>query len=208
MFCNPVDMASLLLQIVNLEMLFKDFNNGDLMRNLEIIIEQNNEIRELLEGRENMEDLIKKIDAYIEKKGKQEFHTVDKDELFKVVDIYKDLKEVKNMNGYGNEYNRGYNGFDAYKAYNEYNRRGVDAKYRASSYMDGMRGSYEAYEDDRNEFNAGGNYGAKEDGLKDLDAMLHYNYKLIKYIKETATSPEEQEIVRKHFSKAKELMNV
>ena len=66
----------------------------------------------------------------------------------------------------------------------------------------------EAYEDDRNEFNAGGNYGAKEDGLKDLDAMLHYNYKLIKYIKETATSPEEQEIVRKHFNKAKELMNV
>ena len=205
MFCNPVDMASLLLQIVNLEMLFKDFNNGDLMRNLEIIIEQNNEIRELLEGRENMEDLIKKIDAYIEKKSKQDFHTVDKDELFKVVDIYKDLKEIKSMNGYGNEYNRGYNG---YNAYNEYNRRGVDAKYRASSYMDGMRGSYEAYEDDRNEFNAGGNYGAKEDGLKDLDAMLHYNYKLIKYIKETATSPEEQEIVRKHFSKAKELMNV
>lgn len=203
MFSNPVDVASLLLQIVNLEMMLKDFNNSDLMKNIKIIIEQNNEIRKLLEGRENMEELIEKIDAYIEKKGKQEFHTVDKDELFKVVDIYKDLKEVKNMNGYGNEYNRGY-GY----GYNEYNRRGVDAKYRASSYMDGMRGSYEAYENDRNEFNAGGNYGAKEDGLKDLDAMLHYNYKLIKYIKETATSPEEQEIVRKHFNKAKEIMNV
>lgn len=156
-----------------------------------------------------MEELIKKIESYIEKKSKQEFHTVDKDELFKVVDIYKDLKEVKNMNGYGNEYNRGgYSGYNAYGNYDEYNRRGVDAKYRASSYMDGMRGSYEAYEDDRNEFNAGGNYGAKEDGLKDLDAMLHYNYKLIKYIKETATSPEEKEIVKKHFNKAKELMNV
>ena len=201
---NPVDVASLFLQIVNLEMILKDFNNSDLMKNIKIIIYQNNEIKKLLEERGNMEELIEKIDAYIEKKGKQEFHTIDKDELFKVVDIYKDLKEVKNMNGYGNEYNRGY----GYNGYNEYNRRGVDAKYRASSYMDGMRGSYEAYEDDRNEFNAGGNYGAKEDGLKDLDAMLHYNYKLIKYIKETATSPEEQEIVRKHFSKAKELMNV
>lgn len=156
-----------------------------------------------------MEELIKKIESYIEKKSKQEFHTVDKDELFKVVDIYKDLKEVKNMNGYGNEYNRGgYSGYNAYGNYGEYGRRCVDAKYRASSYMDGMRGSYEAYEEDRNEFNAGGNYGAKEDGLKDLDAMLHYNYKLIKYIKETATSPEEKEIVKKHFSKAKELMNV
>ena len=207
MFSNPVDVASLLLQIVNLEMMLKDFNNSDLMKNIKIIIDQNNEIRKLLEGRENMEELIEKIDAYIEKKGKQEFHTVDKDELFKVVDIYKDLKEVKTMNGYGNEYNRGY-GYNGYNAYNEYNRRGVDAKYRASSYMDGMRGSYEAYEEDRHEFNAGGNYGAKEDGLKDLDSMLHYNYKLIKYIKETATSPEEQEIVRKHFNKAKEIMNV
>ncbi|MBR1386441.1 MAG: hypothetical protein IJ568_06395 [Bacilli bacterium] len=207
MFGNPVDLASLLLQIVNLEMLLKDFNNTDLMKNLKIIIEQNNELKKLLERRENMEELIEKIDAYIEKKGKQEFHTVDKDELFKVVDIYKDLKEVKNMNGYGNEYGRGY-GYNGYNAYNEYNRRGVDAKYRASSYMDGMRGSYEAYEDDRNEFNAGGNYGAKEDGLKDLESMLHYNHKLLKYIKETATSPEEKEILKKHFSKMKEIMNV
>ena len=158
-----------------------------------------------------MDEMINKIEGYITKKSKQEFHTVDKDELFKVVDIYKDLKEVENMNGYGNSYGRGYGenvGYNAYNAYNEYNRRGVDSKYRASSYMDGMRGSYEAYEEDRNEFNAGGNYGAKEDGLKDLDSMLHYNYKLIKYIKETATSPEEKEIVKKHFNKAKELMNV
>lgn len=158
-----------------------------------------------------MDEIINKIEQYITKKSKQEFHTIDKDELFKVVDIYKDLKEVQSMNGYGNAYGRGYGenvGYNAYNAYNEYNRRGVDSKYRASSYMDGMRGSYEAYEEDRNEFNAGGNYGAKEDGLKDLDSMLHYNYKLIKYIKETATSPEEKEIVKKHFSKAKELMNV
>ena len=153
-----------------------------------------------------MKDLIERIEAYIEKKSKQEFHTVDKDELFKVVDIYKDLKEVENMNRYGNEYNRG--GYGTYNTYNEYNRRGVDAKYRASSYMDGMRGSYEAYEDDRNEFNAGGNYGAKEDGLKDLESMLHYNHKLMKYIKETATSPEEQEIVKRYFHKFNELMNV
>ena len=153
-----------------------------------------------------MKDLIERIEAYIEKKSKQEFHTVDKDELFKVVDIYKDLKEVENMNRYGNEYNRG--GYGTYNTYNEYNRRGVDAKYRASSYMDGMHGSYEAYEDDRNEFNAGGNYGAKEDGLKDLESMLHYNHKLMKYIKETATSPEEQEIVKRYFHKFNELMNV
>ena len=61
-----------------------------------------------------MEEIIKKVEDYIKKKGKQEFHTVDKDELFKVVDIYKDLKEVENMNGYGNEYGRGYGAYNAY----------------------------------------------------------------------------------------------
>lgn len=46
---NPVDVASLILQIINLEMLFKDFNNSDLMKELQMIIEQNNKIISLLE---------------------------------------------------------------------------------------------------------------------------------------------------------------
>lgn len=50
---NSIDMASLLLQIVNLEMLIKDFNNTDLMQKLNIIVEQNNKIIQLLEGRKN-----------------------------------------------------------------------------------------------------------------------------------------------------------
>ena len=157
-----------------------------------------------------MDKTIKNFEEYIIKAGEQNVDSIDMDFMFKAVDIYKDLKEVENMNNaYGRDYNRGYGEYNDYgREYNEYNRRGVDSKYRASSYMDGMRGSYEAYEQDRNEFNNSGNYGAKEDGLKDLDAMLHYNHKLIKYIKETATSPEEKEIVKKHFNKAKELMNV
>lgn len=48
---NPVDIASLLLQIINLELLFKDFNNTDLMGKLNVIIEQNKNIIELLERR-------------------------------------------------------------------------------------------------------------------------------------------------------------
>lgn len=42
---NSIDMASLILQIVNLEMLFKDFNNIDLMQKLNIIVEQNQKIQ-------------------------------------------------------------------------------------------------------------------------------------------------------------------
>ena len=50
---NPVDMTSLILQIINLEMLIKDFNNSDLMKELQTIREQNSKIIELLEGRES-----------------------------------------------------------------------------------------------------------------------------------------------------------
>lgn len=49
---NPVDTASLLLQIINLELLFKDFNNTDLMEKLNVIIEQNKNIIELLGRRD------------------------------------------------------------------------------------------------------------------------------------------------------------
>ena len=61
MMTNSVDMASLILQIINLEMLFKDFNNTDLMKELQnqdevyfkTIIKQNKKIIKLLEGRES-----------------------------------------------------------------------------------------------------------------------------------------------------------
>ena len=151
-----------------------------------------------------MEETIKKLCEYIEKVGTMNLDATDIDYFYKVVDIYKDLKEVESMNnGYGNygnygEYNR------SYGEYNEYGRRGVDSRYRAGKYMDGMRGSYEAYEDARNEYNRG-NYGAKEDGLKELEYMMHAAMKFIKMVKEEATSPEEQEIVRKHIMKISEM---
>lgn len=56
---NPIDNLSLILQAISLEILFKDFNNSDIMKELqhqdsnylEKIIEQNNKILKLLEER-------------------------------------------------------------------------------------------------------------------------------------------------------------
>jgi hypothetical protein len=56
---NSVDNLSLILQMLSLEILFRDFNNSDLMQELQNqdekylkkIIEQNKEIIELLEER-------------------------------------------------------------------------------------------------------------------------------------------------------------
>ena len=57
---NSVDNLSLVLQALSLVILFKDYNNGDLMQELQkqdtqyfdTIIEQNNKIIELLERKE------------------------------------------------------------------------------------------------------------------------------------------------------------
>ncbi len=57
---NSIDLTSLILQIINLDILFKDYNNNDLMQELqhqdknyfEKIIEQNNQILNLLRKEE------------------------------------------------------------------------------------------------------------------------------------------------------------
>ena len=48
---NSIDTASLFLQIYNLVLLMQDFNNTDLMQELQKIINQNNEIIKLLKER-------------------------------------------------------------------------------------------------------------------------------------------------------------
>ena len=56
---NSIDNLSLVLQVLSLQILFQDFNNTDLMQELQNqdnnylkkIIEQNEEIIELLKGR-------------------------------------------------------------------------------------------------------------------------------------------------------------
>lgn len=59
---NNLDLGSFILQLISLEILFKDFNNSDLMNELQNqdnnylqkIIKQNEEILNILnEGREN-----------------------------------------------------------------------------------------------------------------------------------------------------------
>ncbi len=58
---NPVDITSLILQALSLQILFRDYNNGDLMQELQTqdekylkkIIEQNEEIISLLRKEDN-----------------------------------------------------------------------------------------------------------------------------------------------------------
>ena len=48
---NMANNLSLILQMVNLQLLFQDFNNSDLMQELKVINKQNTEIIQLLKER-------------------------------------------------------------------------------------------------------------------------------------------------------------
>ena len=108
--------------------------------------------------------------------------------LYKLVDIYKDVKEVECMyNGYGN-----YSGRDVrYSRGNDYGynygRRGYDAKYRGDESLDRMYGEYGRYMESRNM------YGASED----TDRSFHYMVKaledFIKVLHEEAETPQQKQ---------------
>ena len=171
---NSIDLTSLLLQIYNLILLMQDFNNSDLMKELqkqdknylEKIINQNNEILEILKRKEvNMkEELSKKLLEKTEEKIKEitdsDITPNNIENLYKLVKIKHITKEDEEMN-YGNYGNYGnYNGRRAgYDSYGDYNRGGYGnyGEYGRGSY--GRRGVDSKYRGDDEIDRMAGEYG-------------------------------------------------
>lgn len=144
------------------------------------------------------EKLQKKSEESINKILEEGITTNNLDHLYKLVDIYKDAKEVESMN-YGNygarrpgydsygEYGRGSYG-ENYGEYGNYGRRGRDMKYRGDDSLDRMSGEYGRYMESRSR------YGA---GSQESDRSFHYMVKaledFIMVLKEEAESPEQKQ---------------
>lgn len=147
--------------------------------------------------------LIEKSKEMIEKILEEGIQNSNLDFLDKLVDIYKDAKEVNNMNNYGaygrDNYGVGNYNYGAYGR-NNYGRRGYDTRYRGDEYIDRMYGNYGRYEEGRGAYNRG-NYGAKDETLEGLECMLEATADFFNMIKEEATSPEEQKLVEKYTHK-------
>ena len=143
-----------------------------------------------------MEEKVSKLtEETIERTIKDGLTTSNLDIVYKLVDIYKDIKEVENMNygeyngrgpGHGSygEYNRGYGEY-----YGNYGRRGYDAKYRGHDSIDRMSNEYGRYMENRDR------YGANED----TDRSFHYMVKALEdFIKvlyeEAETEPQKQQL--------------
>lgn len=142
--------------------------------------------------------LEKKAEESIKKILDEGITTNNLDHLYKLVDIYKDAKEVENMN-YGNYGNYGARrpGYDSYGRDNygeygnygeNYGRRGRDMKYRGDDSLDRMSGEYGRYMESRQR------YGA---GSQESDKSFHYMVKALEdfvmVLKEEAETPQQKQ---------------
>ena len=71
--------------------------------------------------------------------------------------------------------------------------------------LDEMYGTYEEYNEGKEEYDRSGNYGAKEDTMKSLESMMMATYDFVCMLKEEAETPEEMEIIKKYARKISEI---
>ena len=147
------------------------------------------------------EKIEKKAEESIEKILKEGITTSNLDHLYKLVDIYKDAKEVESMNygNYGNYSGRGpghgsygeYGNYGNYGNYGDnYGRRGRDSRYRGNDYLDRMAGEYGRYEESRSR------YGAGKESDEAHRYMVESLKDFVKYLFETAETPQQKQMLR------------
>ena len=129
------------------------------------------------------------------------------EQLDKLVDIYKDIKEVECMYGnYGNYGGRRpgydtYGNYMGYGNYNEYGRgnygaRGRDMRYRGDESLDRMYSEYGRYNESRQRYGAG----------EETDKSFHYMTKaledFIRVLHEEAETPQQKQMLNETLQRS------
>lgn len=150
------------------------------------------------------EKVIEKTEEKIKEIIESDITPSNLEHLDKLVDIYKDMKEVESMNygNYGNysgrragydSYGRGYG--ESYNNYgNEYGRsygrRGYDMKYRGDAEFERMADEYGRYMESRER------YG---DGSQESESSFHYMVKsledFVKFLYEDAKTTQQKQMI-------------
>lgn len=168
------------------------------------------------EEKTSIEELKEIIKKNLEKFTEDDINEENIENLYKLVDIYKDLenveywkiKEEKDMRygNYGdNEYSRDFSG--------EYGRQGMrgtglysryrggrgSGRYRndyGDDMLEDMHENYGAYRESREQYNRG-NYGAEQDTIKSLDYMLKSVKQFMNMLSKDANSEEEMRMIKR-----------
>lgn len=131
--------------------------------------------------------------------------------ISKLVDIHKDLsneeywkvKEEFMKYRYGNEYGNEY-GARARDSRGRFTMGEYGRRYRGEEMVDAIKDTYRDYSEGREQYNRG-NYGAKEDSMKSLEAMLESAFDFIAMLKRNATSQEETSLIQEYLRHISEL---
>ena len=130
------------------------------------------------------EKLVEKVKEKIQHILDEDINTNNLEYLYKLIDIYKDTKEVESMN-YGRRYDsygRGYGN------YGNYGRRGYDMKYRGEEQLETMAGEYGRYQESRR-------YGDGQESDKSFHYMVKALEDFIRVLYEEAeTEPQKQQL--------------
>ena len=143
---------------------------------------------------ETIAELNKQVEELTKQILNEKINTSNIDNLYKLVDIYKDIKEAECMNysgnygNYGNSYGR--------PGYDSYGRRGVDMKYRGGEYLDRMAGEYGRYSESY------GRYGHSEETDKSFHYMVKALEDFIKVLYEEADSPQQKQMLQESLQKS------
>jgi len=151
--------------------------------------------------------LEEKTKESIEKILEEGITTNNLDHLYKLIDIYKDAKEVESMNNYGNYGNYGARrpGYDSYGRDNygeygnygeNYGRRGRDMKYRGDDYMDRMSNEYGRYMEARER------YGAGEESDKAFHFMAKALGEYLDFLHEEADTPQKKQMLNETLQRS------
>jgi hypothetical protein len=147
-------------------------------------------------------ELLKQVQEKIKEILDSDITPNNLENLDKLVDIFKDTKEVECMYNYGNygrgsygEYSGRRPGYDSYGNYDnygrdEYGRRGRDMKYRGDDELDRLSGEYGRYMENRSR------YGAGEETDKSFYHMTEAYKDFGKVLQETAETPKQQQMLR------------
>lgn len=140
--------------------------------------------------------VIDKMTESINKIIDEGLNTSNVELLYKLMDIYKDAKEVESMNygnysgrepGYDSYGRRNYGNYDIEYGRSSYGRQGRDMKYRGDDELDRMYSEYGRYQEIRNR------YGNAEE----TDRSFHYMVKsledFIKVLYEEAETPQQKQ---------------
>lgn len=143
---------------------------------------------------ETLEKTLENVKEKLKQLNETEINENSLIHIDKLVDIYKDIKEVECMySGYGNysgrdmRYNRG-NDYGNYGEYGReiYGRRGYDRRYRGDDELDRMSGEYGRYQESRN-------YGHGEESDKSFHYMVKSLEDFIKVLYEEAETPQQKQ---------------